>query len=56
LDSALYYKGSPDTLFCRQGRITLEFRYNLNDFFLEKGSSISNSVSVSGSDEKRISD
>ncbi|SDZ93164.1 TonB-linked outer membrane protein, SusC/RagA family [Flavobacterium gillisiae] len=35
-----------------QGQVLpFEFRYNLNDFF-RKGSSISNSVSVSGSDEK----
>ncbi|MBP4140669.1 SusC/RagA family TonB-linked outer membrane protein [Flavobacterium sp. P4023] len=48
---AILQNGSPGYAVGQGQVLPFEFRYNLNDFF-RKGSSISNSVSISGSDEK----
>jgi TonB-linked SusC/RagA family outer membrane protein len=48
---SLLQNGSPGYSVGQGQVLPFEFRYNLNDFF-RKGSSISNSVSISGSDVK----
>ncbi|MFT7395638.1 MAG: ferric enterobactin receptor [Flavobacterium sp.] len=48
---SLLQNGSPGYSIGQGQVLPFEFRYNLNDFF-RKGNSISNSVSISGSDDK----
>lgn len=48
---SIIQNGSPGYSVGQAVALPLDFRYNLNDFF-RKGSSISNSISITGSDDK----
>lgn len=48
---SIIQNGSPGYSVGQGVALPLDFRYNLNDFF-RKGSSISNSISITGSDDK----
>lgn len=48
---SIIQNGSPGYSVGQGAALPLDFRYNLNDFF-RKGSSITNSVSITGSDDK----